>query len=229
MRLTEMERLIKKMISEGEEGDDLYKMIFQLSKSYLLRHRLFNTPEDYEEVAELMATDLYLTRHNISSWIGYIKASRQRFITEWRKKYKIQIIEPKGRQTLIDSVIRMSCGSSIEYEQQEGEKIFPDFAKGIPVTIKKALELSRYYPDTPEYLNAHLSLLLSVANKRYISFGQTEENENYTRMLYRAINDEISEELYSETDDSRCDIMRIFALEDFKEQADEIGRVGISL
>lgn len=229
MRLIEMEYKIKEMIANGEEGDELYSLIFYLSKCYLMRHKLLHTEKDSEEVAELMATDLYLERHRIKSWIGYIRSSRMRFITKWRNGYKIQIIEPKGRTELMENVVQMSCGSTIEYEHDRKQVPVPDFIQSIPFIINKALELSRFYPDTPEFLNARVSITLSIIHDRFISVGLNEQDSNYTRMIYRVVLDEISSELYSEEDANTTDVMKIFALEDFKGQAEEIGRTGISL
>ena len=219
-----MEQYIKDMLEEDPDNPKIYDRIFVLCKCFLMRNKFLNTEEDSDIVANLMATDMYMKRLEIKSWNGYVSYWYRNYIDIWRRRYCPKIIDCTGKHSdLEEPILRMSCGSSMD-NPDISNIYMRSVIEGIPRMIDRALDASTFYPDTKEYLNARISLMLSVANSRFISFNQTEEDENYTRMLYRILMDEIISELYSEEDKS-FNVIKNFALESFKDQVEPLGGI----
>ena len=65
--------------------------------------------------------------------------------------------------------------------------------RNIPEMVLKILDTSKYYEDTVEYLNARVSLLLSLLLKDYVPYNQSESEEMYGRMLYRRLYDKFAD------------------------------------
>ena len=224
MRLTKMEQYIKDMLEEDPDNPKIYDRIYVLCKCFFMRNKLLNTEEDSDIVANLMATDMYMKRLEIHSWCGYISYYYHDYIRIWKRDYQPKIFDCTGtRSYLEEPIVQMSYGSAID-NPDISNICMRSVIEGIPRMIDRALDASTYYPDTKEYLNARISLMLSVANSRFISFNQTEEDENYTRMLYRILMDEIISELYSEEDKS-FNVIKNFALESFKDQVEPLGGI----
>lgn len=222
MRLVTMEQNIKDMLAENPDNPKIYERIHFLCKCFLMRNKLLNTEEDSDLVANLMATDMYMKRSDIISWIGYINSWYHNYIYIWKRDYQPRIIDCTGKHSnLEEAIIRMGSASSID-NPDISNICMRSVIEGIPRLIDRALEASTFYPDTKEYLNAKISLTLSIANSRFVSFNQTEEDENYTRMLYRILMDAIISDLYSEEDKS-FNVIKNFALESFKEQVEPLG------
>lgn len=221
MRLMDIERQIKELIATNPDDPNIYSLIYRLCKLYLMRYRKVNNEESADEVANLMASDLFYKRTEIYSWCGYIKNWYMQYINKWKKEYQKEIVDCVGKPKREEVVIRMSCASAID-DHSIGNICMKSVMQGIPYLVNKALDASTYYVDTKEWLNAKLSLYLSLLHNRYISYNQTEENEGYTRMLYRAIMDEIENELYSDEDRS-LSVMKKYALEDFSTETETFG------
>ena len=123
----------------------------------------------------------------------------------------MEIIDTNGKNGLADTIVRMCSASSID-NQAYNNIFISDFVKNLPNLVDRCLEASNFYPYTKEWLNAKTSLLLSLANNGYVSYGLDEADSRYCNMLYRALCDEISVELRYEQDYSSFNILKLFAL-----------------
>lgn len=72
--------------------------------------------------------------------------------------------------------------------------------QALPNMVVEVLNSSKYYSDTPQYLNARTSLLLSLLKREYIPYNQDQGEEMYGRMLYRHLYDKFT----ADVKDSIC-------------------------
>lgn len=227
MRLVDIENEIKFRIDADKNDPEIYNLMYDLCHKYYMRNKFLSCKEEASEVAGLMAHDMYMklfdpTSPQISSYCGFIKSNYLFYIRVWRKRFKMEIIDTNGKNGLADTIVRMCSASSID-NQAYNNIFISDFVKNLPNLVDRCLEASNFYPYTKEWLNAKTSLLLSLANNGYVSYGLDEADSRYCNMLYRALCDEISVELRYEQDYSSFNILKLFALEDFSDQVEEIG------
>lgn len=217
MRLVEYEAELKKMIEKDRSDPKVYIAIYELIYRWLLREKHMLDRQKVADISCDMAEDLYMkicSGENITSWIGYIK---KLFISYWKKwqfaNVKAKIIDIPNFSFEL-ALVQMYAGSTL-YDDSIAMIVNSDVLRSIPKMLETVLDNSRYYKDTPEYLNAHISLLLSIRLGSYVSFRQTEENSKYTRLLYRVFLDKLASELAPSVENTSDIAIRFHQVETF--------------
>lgn len=197
MRLVEYEAELKKMIKEDVKNPKVYIAIYELIYRWLLREKHIFDRQKVADIACNMAEDLYMKVYfggTITSWIGYINKSFSTYLRLWYKDHvKEQMIEIPSFSFEL-ALVEMYASSTL-YDDSLAKIVNTEVINSIPRLIEGVLKDSRYFEDTPEYLNARATLLLSLILGEYTSFRQTEADRNYTRVLYRIFLDKLSLEL----------------------------------
>lgn len=213
-----MEKRIKVLLEERNiEDPDIYQSIYDLCLEYLVRNKKLQHYSDAEEVAMIMSEELYikvLKGGSIVSWIGYIFKSYQAFIRIWRRMNSSQIIDVSFNNDLKDAIILMSSSinNTIEYQKV----IDKAYLESIPEIIDNVVKKSRYIINTREYINARLSILLSLLYGRYISYGQCEEDKMYTNILLSIVKARVVESVSIPSNDyetSGLSLLQLYTLE----------------
>jgi len=218
--LVPIEKKIHAYINSGDlENPDLFMQIKNLSTIWLYRHRKCNCYADAEEVGTILAEFLYLRLFNpnakpIGRWIMYISKAYPIALTEWAKISNTQIIDTKNNERLEKAILQMSAGSTIDNE--DIAKMYNwNYLNTLPDLVDSVMFGSRFAMDTVSYLNAKITLLISVYHNRYICFGLSEEDSMYARMLYRVLCDRMMVDLRPDISDNSLTLLQDFYLEEY--------------
>lgn len=196
MRLIDMENELKALIEKDPKSPEVYNKIYKLSEYYLNWRKLLNNSHDVEEVATIMAEDLYMKIYrggSIGSWIGYIRLYCKAAIRIWRKMTSSEIIDTSNDICLAESIVLMSTSYPKSFED---DRIIDEmYFDNIPQVIDTIMEnISRYPKYTKAYMNCKLSILLSINAGRFISYNLDKESLSYTRLIYNVILNNILKE-----------------------------------
>lgn len=186
MRLIDIENNIKKLVNEDINNPEVYNEIFKLSYLFLMRKRLLSNAEYAEEVAWIMAEDLYmkiLSGGQIISWIGYINKYYHGAIRTWRKMYSSEVIDTTGNLDLEEAIIAMSVSNDAEYQNVLDNMYLSSVTK----VIDYVLDNSKYIEYTHEYTFAKISILVSLLRGEFIEYNLNDSEVNYTRLLYNKV------------------------------------------
>ena len=203
IRLVDIEKKIKLLIAEDIENPEVYTTIYDLSFRFLRRKSLMNSYSDAEEVAHIMAEELYLKVYRggtITSWIGYINRSYHAYIRIWKKMNGSELIDTSNDYELEKAIVYMN--SSIRTMSEYQEAMDNVYFESIPKAVDYIMSKSKYNEDTLEYMNSKLSILLSLCSNKFISYNQRIEDEMYTRILYVATKDHIAKSINVETSET---------------------------
>ena len=212
-RLVDIEKEIKVLVKTDVTDPKLFDLIRELCILWLYRNQKCNSYADAEEIGTILAEFLYLRlyepdKQQVHSWIGYIANSYQYAIKEWRKTQASEIIETKGNEKLEKAVLQMCAGSTIDNE--DISKMYSwGYLNNLSGVINSVMG---------GYLNAKISLLLSIQNDRLVCFGLGEADAMYLRMLYRVLCDRLMVELKPEIKDDSLTLLQDFILEDYIEE-----------
>jgi hypothetical protein len=213
-RLVDIENELKTLIEKDINSDDVYNKIFELVFRWLQRARKLSTETEAREVAQIAADELYIKILNnpdsVRSWLGYISIAYRAYIRVWRNLNKSELIEIGDNYELEQAVVRMSAATyTYGYYQKSLDRVY---FKSIPKTVDIVLGRSRYNINTKAWLNAKLSLLLSVKSGEYVNFNQDKVDIPYTRMLYNLLKSIISNDLIScnDNEDDKYTLMKLF-------------------
>lgn len=221
MRLVDVEKQIKELIAEDVSNPEIYDKIYKLMCMFLNYKKLVSDYSDVDNIALLAAEDLFLKLQRgvvITSWIGYINRCYHAYIRMWRKMSSTEIIDVTTDRKLEEAIIEMcSASSSSESIRQDYNRIYDyEYLENIPKIVERVLGSSKYIKDTSEYLNAYLSILLSLQKHEYISYNQTEDNKRYTRLIYNKTCDMITENVKTLAscvdEDGRMSLLQLHAL-----------------
>lgn len=198
MRLIEIEDQIKDMIKEDVKNPEIYYKIWDLAYFWLKRNKKMSYDNEAREVADLIAEDLYLKVYMgkpVYSWIGYIAISYISYIKMWRKENTTEIIDTRESPEVAETLIEMSTSSNISSQANYDLILSEVYLNEMSEVINSVLEESRINIDTKDWLNARITLLLSLERGEYIPYRLTEENSQYCRMLLTKIKDKIHKDL----------------------------------
>lgn len=218
--LVKIEKKIHAYIdSEDLENPDLFIQIKNLSAIWLYRHRKCNSYADAEEVGSILAEFLYLRLLNpntkpIGRWIKYIAKVYPIALKEWLRISTTQIVDAKNNENLEKAILQMSAGSTIDNENIA--KMYDwNYLNNLPSLVDSVMLGSRFALDTVPYLNAKITLLISIYHNRYICFGLSNEDSMYARMLYRVLCDRMMIELKPDISDNSLTLLKDFYLEEY--------------
>lgn len=204
-RLVTIENEIKEMIAANNCGSELFEKIYELVYKFFLRNKVFYDYTLSKEVSFSIAEDLYMrlfdpNKTQITSWIGYINRCYLGYVVQYRKAIS-EIIETKENVDMEMAVVRMISASSIDNDSID--QIFAsDYLRSLPKIIDDVLDNSHFYKYTKEYIDAKVSLLLSVARDRFVSYNLSDIDSRYLRVLYRVLCDRLVYEMGSDNTDS---------------------------
>ena len=224
MRLVDIERKIKSTIEESGLSDpEAYENIYSLCFEFLYRGKKMSTRKDTEEVASLMAEELYMKLVNggsIISWLGYISKCYHAYIRMWRGMNKSEIIDTEDNYNVYEAVINMSTGMDNKMEYQK--VVDKEYLMVVPSVIDGVMKRSRYVFDTKEFINAKLSIILSIAAGKFINYGNDDINSMYTNMLFQYTVSEISRSIINNAsaDDAALGnftALQLFAMENIQD------------
>lgn len=218
MRLVDIEKQIKVLIEEDVTNPEIYNKIYDLA-AYFLRWKKAVPEYDIDGVASIVAEELYLKVYNgaeIISWIGYLSRFYHAAIRVWRKMNSSELIDATDNYELAQGVIMMSTSGSLT-DTESYQKVFDNlYFDSLPLTIDSVMEASRYAEYTKEYMNARLSIVLSLCSNKFISYNLSKSEEMYTRMLYNLAKDRIVENVKDNNADdhflSSMSLMQLFTL-----------------
>jgi len=186
-RLIEIENNIKKLIEEDINNPKVYDEIFNLSHKFLMRKKLLSSAESAEEVAHIMAEDLYmkiLSGNPIHSWLGYINKYYHGAIRTWRRMCGSEIIDTTDDLPLQDAIISMSTtDTTLEYEKV----LDSAYIDSIVSVVDFVLNESRYNEYTHDYVFGRMSILISLCRGYFVDYNLNTDEIPYTRFLYNKI------------------------------------------
>lgn len=213
MRLIEIENKIKDLIAVDINNPEVYNEIFRLSYLFLMRKRLLSNAEYAEEVAWIMAEDLYmkiLSGGQIISWIGYINKYYHGAIRTWRKMCSGEVIDTTGNLDLEEAIIAMSVTDTVNYQNVLDNM----YLESITSVIDYVLSNSRYIEYTKEYTFAKISVLISLLRGYFVEYNLDEDEINYTRLLYNKIKCSIIKGIKEDSEntiDSGLSLLQLYA------------------
>lgn len=194
MRLIDIEREIKAEIEKDRSSPQVYESIYKLLYQFMVRKKLLNSIQDYEEVSHIGATNLYLkivNGDNIRSWIGYINLSHISYINQYKRWYRSELIETENNPDLADAVTIMSASSALQNSiDLETAMNLIYMEKSIRCTVIEILNKSKYRDYTKEYYDAMASILLSILGGRFMVYG-SKVDKVYIHMLYELTKERI--------------------------------------
>lgn len=194
MRLIDIENCLKLQIEEDKSDPKVYSMIYNLLYQFLVRKKLLNSLQDYEEVSHIGATNLYLKIINgdeIHSWIGYINVAYISYINQYKRWYRSELIDTVDNPDLANALTIMSASSSLQnYIDLETIINIQYMEKSIKNTVNEVLGYSKYREFTREYYDAMLSILLSILSKKFVVYG-SKLDKAYIHILYELAKDKI--------------------------------------
>ena len=194
LRLVDMESRLKKLVDNDINDPKVYNAIYDLLYNFLIRKKLLNSYQDYEEVSHIGAEHLYMHILNgakITSWLGYINLSYMSYINRYKRFYRSELIDTNSNPELADAIVTMSASSALQNNIDLETIVNMQYIeKSITNTIKEVLNLSRYVEYSKEYYDAMLSLLLSIINGNLVIYGDRKE-KSYINILYVLTKDKI--------------------------------------
>lgn len=218
MRLVDIEKDIKNLIEEDINNPEVYNKIEELSYLFLMRNHLMSTGKSAADVAQLIASDLYLKICNgkeIISWIGYINRSYHAYIREYNKINKSEVINTEGDYDLETGIINMSMSSTASNVIEFNRVIDNEYFDNLPKIVDGIMKKSKYREFTGDYNNARLSIVLSLSAGKFINYGMSTAESMYVRMLYSLTKDKILHNI-NEGKDNRytggLTLMQLFTL-----------------
>lgn len=218
MRLVEMENELKELIEKDVNNPEIYNKIYKLSEYYLNWRKLLTNSTEVEEVATIMAEDLYMKVYKggyIKSWIGYMRLYCKAAIRVWRKMTSSEIIDVSNDLELAESIVTMSTTYPKSFED---EKIIDEiYFDNIPQVIDTIMQrISRYPKYTKAYMNCKLCILLSINVGRFISYNLDKETRSYARLIYNVILDNILKDFKFNNvkkSDNSLSLLQMYAIE----------------
>ena len=196
MQLIEIENKIKAMVAEDVTNPDIYNQIYKLVYYFFKRRHLITDYKMAEEVSHLAAEELYMKVYNggeIYSWIGYINRSYQAYIRLWKSLNGSEIIDVSTDEVLKESIVSMCVSDPFSGSTTEIANL--DYIDNLPDVIDKIMENSKYYEFTKDYMNARLSIMISLMAGRFIPYNLSESEKMYTNMIYTMMKDKLISEL----------------------------------
>lgn len=198
-RLIYIENDIKKLVAADKKDPRVFTRIQELVYKYLLRNRVFPGYDTAREASYDIAEYLYLRLlegHEIQSWIGYIKKIYPGFYTSYMNR-QTEIIDTSNDIDLANAVVRMISASTMDDDSID-QIYVREYLRSIPKIVEETLRESHFFAYTPEYLNARLSLLLSIAQDKYVSYNLNEADSAYVKLLYKVLCTRIMHEIKSD-------------------------------
>jgi len=186
MRLVDIEKQLKVLIEQDISDPEVYRTIYKLSYLYIKRKHLMSTTEAADQVAHLMAQDLYLKIYNgkeIHSWLGYMSKCYHSYIRDYNRINKSEIIDVEGNYDLKEGIISMSTSndnSNYDFSCIEDK----DYILNLMKVVDRVLVKSKYCDNSKVYLNSKLSIILSFSKGHFIYYNLPEGEVAYTKMLY---------------------------------------------
>lgn len=216
-RLINIENEIKRMIEKDKTDPKIFDKIQELVYKFFLRNKIFYDYDSAKEVSYDIAEYLYMSKvlketdTPITAWIGYINRVYPTYVRNYLQRTQSQIIDTSKDRDLETAVIRMISGSTMD-DDSISQIYAKDYLNSLPRIVEEVMRYSHFYEYTEEYINARVSLLLSIAADRYIPYRLNEVDAAYTRVLYRALCYRLAYELKSEDQESLAPV-HFFLLE----------------
>lgn len=200
-RLINIENEIKRLIEIDKTDPKVFEKIQELVYKFLLRNKVFPNYDIAKEVSYTISEYMYMktlddTKNPICAWIGYINKIYPSYVREYYNK-QTEIIDTSGNRDLETAVVRMISGSTMD-DDSINQIYARDYIKSVPKIIEEILDRSHFYRYTPEYLNARVSLLLSVVNDKFVGYNLNEVDAAYTKLLYKVLCSRLVNEMRSD-------------------------------
>jgi len=210
-----MESELKQLIEENINNEIIFTKIYELSKKYLqitkkVKYAII------DEISSIIAEDLYmkiLKGDKIEFWISYISKYYYSALNSYIKMFSPEIIDTNNNYDLHEAIIKM-CNSNPESEID----YFCDssFLNYIPNIINNILDNSRYNKEEIDYLNAKMSLLLSLTFNKCVYFKIKNPEKMYINYLYsllkNALYKYIKENSSSEALEQNLSLLQLYTL-----------------
>lgn len=221
--LIKKEKAIKELQYNDPTNPELFTELLNFCEHFM-RWKKWQFPQHFlEEIATDLAEQMFFriqTKGPIDNLNGYVQACRKYCFRVYYQTYRtdITVVEnSEEERRLLSSICDMTDGTDM-FKQINCVNII----ESIPNIINEILEHSKYFPDTKEYLNAKLSLCLSLSSNHFISYNQDEREKMYTNMLYRKLYDRLKKELESITEYYLGDLSLLqlytLSLDDYNEE-----------
>lgn len=197
MRINDLEKKLKRAIEEDVNNPDVYNMIFELSKYYLKQNKVLSCTIPLEEVAHLMAEELYmkiLRGGEINKWLGYMNFAYKQAVGTWQKMFGREFIDCRDDYDLENAIVSMSVAGG--YELTPFQHLYDNsYIEGLTVQINKLMDASRCVEGTSEYMNVRLSLILSMTHGMFVSYHLDDSQRQYANALLNALQIMIRDDL----------------------------------
>lgn len=197
MRINDLEKKLKEAIEEDINNPDVYNMIFELSKYFLKQNRVLSCTVDLEEVAHLMAEELYmkiLRGGEIRAWLGYMNFAYKQAVGTWQKMFGREFIDASNDFDLENAIVSMSVAGG--YELTPFQYLYDNsYIEGLIIQIDDLMEASRCVEGTVEYMNTRLSLILSMSHGMFVSYHLDAAQMQYANALLNVLQIMIRDDL----------------------------------
>lgn len=200
-KLTDIEKDLKDLIEKDINDPNVFYLIKELAFRYMKRSKKMNNNEETDEVATLVAEELYmwiLNGHSINAWICYISKCIPRYIIMFRNLTNSEIINVEGNPLLEEGIVTMSTSGSNDMKNSKYNDVSDILCmEYIPVMVNKILEKScRYNSYSSEYLNIYISIIFSLANdNKFYSMFLSDEIKSYCRLMFNVVREQLFKEL----------------------------------
>lgn len=188
------------MQAENPSDPEFFLALLDFCEHYM-RWQKWQFPEHLlEDLATSFAEGIFLriqnkgpidTTKSIKPFINYMNVCRKpvfyRYYNNDRRTITVLKNSPEE-----DALLKNFCDTE-EFHTINRTLETESTIRNIPEMVLKILDTSKYYEDTVEYLNARVSLLLSLLLKDYVPYNQSESEEMYGRMLYRRLYDKFAD------------------------------------
>jgi len=222
MRINDLEKKLKKLIEEDINDPDVYNMIFELSKYYLKQNKVLSQNIPLEEVAHLMAEDLYmkiLRGGEIRAWLGYMNFAYKQAVGTWQKMFGREFIDARDDYDLENAIVSMSVAGG--YDVTPFQHLYDNsYIEGLTVQIDKLMEASRCVEGTAEFMNVRLSLILSMSHGMFVSYHLDDAQRQYTSALLNVLQIMIRDDLKDVGDEkimTHLSLLQLISLEGIDE------------
>lgn len=220
MRLIEIEDKLKQLIEEDINNPEVFNTINKLIYLHIKRRKLVSYDRDAQEIAILMAEDLYmkiLRGEPLYSWLGYISKACIGYIRKYRKMNSSEIIDTTGNYELMESIIQLSSASydmsQKDYNVVIAKMSLDSMTEIIEETIEKACRYDRF---SSQYTNFVISAYISLIKNEVCTMFLDESESMQFRIIFAKVKEaiqnnygdsfSISNQLYS--------IMQLYTMED---------------
>ena len=191
MRLLELESSIKSRIRESKDDPEIYNLLQKMTFMFLARKKACKNEKDREDISFIIAGDLYmriLDGEEFSYYLGYLEKIYREYLCKFYEGYNNHLpLDPS-----IDANHELLGSPTLfDYYRLNNQIYLKEIYRVIDELMD---ETCKYKPQTKEYLNLKISLILSLIRGETSFFHLGEEQKFYLKFLVVKFYDKVRNE-----------------------------------